>query len=100
MRFSQVDTERCVKTIRKIEPRFVQYNESHENLGQCDRAKQEVFIHENAVALSKLPVDKLNQNWLKHHRSSLKKDARSNHNSITVQSFLKNDTSSLLFLEE
>ena len=72
---------------RKIEPRFYQYTEIDEQ----DRAKQEVFLHENSVALTKLPMEKLNQNWLKRHRPSLKKDSRSNPNSLTkfIQNFFK-----------
>jgi len=52
------------------------------------------------VALAKLPLEKLNQNWLKKHRPSLKKDSRSNSNSSSITSFLAHDTSNLLFLEE
>jgi len=47
IRFSQTDTERRVKTTRKVEPRFSQYNEVNEQRGRADRAKKEVFIHEN-----------------------------------------------------
>ena len=89
-----------MKTIRKIEPRFSNYNEIHEKKGRPDRAKKEIFIHENSVAMTKLPLEKLNQNWLKRHLPSLKRDSRSKNLSLAVQSFIKNDTSSLKCLEK
>ena len=56
LRLSQADTERVVKTIRKVEPRFASFNEVKESKGARDRAQQEIFLYENKVALEKLPV--------------------------------------------
>jgi len=47
LRLSQADTERVVKTIRKVEPRFAGFNEVKESKGSRDRAQQEIFLHEN-----------------------------------------------------
>ena len=43
IRFTLADTERAVKTQRKVEPRFAGYNEHKETAGKRDRAKQEIF---------------------------------------------------------
>ena len=89
-----------LKTIRKVERRFPKFNEIHEEKGLRDRAKQEIFLHENFVAIDKLPLDELNQNWLKNHRPSLKKDARvKTTNSLSIENFLNSEKSSLKFLE-
>jgi hypothetical protein len=84
-----------VKTIRKVElePRFSNCTEVDEQKGRPDMAKREIFIHENAVAISKLPVKKFNQNWLKQHLPSLQKDPRSKTEAKTLQSYIKNNTS-------
>ena len=52
LRLSQADTERVVKTIRKVEPRFGLFNEVMEAKGSRDRAQQEIFLYENKVARS------------------------------------------------
>jgi len=82
IRFSQADTERVVKTIRKVEPRFSSFNEVKEQAGKHDRARQEIFLHENRLSLSSLPLEDFNENWLKSHRPSLKKRLHK-----TLQSF-------------
>ena len=51
LRLSQADTERVVKTIRKVESRFASFNEVKESKGARDRAQQEIFLYENKVAL-------------------------------------------------
>ena len=53
LRFSQSDTETVVKTIREIEPRFSAFDEVKESKGKRDRARQEIFLHENRVFLEK-----------------------------------------------
>ena len=91
-----------MKTIRKVEQRFPNFNEVDESKGKRDRAQQEIFLHENSVALDKLPLEELNQNWLKNHRPSLKRDARKRaktQTSLSIDNFLKSNKSSLKFLE-
>ena len=62
LRLSQADTERVVKTIRKVEPRFASFNGVKESKGAGDRVQQ-IFLYENKVAhkvaLEKLPVNEL-----------------------------------------
>ena len=72
VRFTQSDTERGVKTIRKVESRFSAFNEIKLAAGKRDRAEQEVFLHENPVATGDLPMEALNQVWLKKHLAALK----------------------------
>ena len=77
MRLSQADTERVVKTIRKVEPRFASFDEVKESKGARDRAQQEIFLHENKIALKQLPLNDLFDAWSQSHLPSLKKnDAR------------------------
>ena len=95
LRFTQADTERVVKVIRKVEPRFASYNEVKEDKGKRDRAQQEIFLHENKVALEDLPLERLNQKWLKYHLPSLKK--KSDGKSKSVETFLKKDKSKAKF---
>ena len=97
---SQADTERVVKTIRKVEPRFASFNEVKESKGARDRAQQEIFLHENKVALEKLPLDELFDAWSQSHLPSLKKnDARYDGKAKSVETFLKKDCTSLKFME-
>ena len=77
----------------------IKYTEIQVANGKRDRAKQEIFLHENSVALSKVPLEELNQNWLNNYRSSLKRDARARPESISIEIFLQNNTSTLKFLE-
>ena len=93
--FTQADTERVVKVIRKMVPRFASYNEVKEAKGYRDRAMQEIFLHENKVALEDLPLETLNQNWLKHHLPSLKKKLEGT--SKSIETFLKKDKSKAKF---
>ena len=87
---TQADTERVVKTQRKVESRFANFNEAKESEGKRDRAKQEILLHENKVKMDKLPLEELNQLWLKSHLPALK---RSDGGSVAVKNFLKKDTS-------
>ena len=96
LRLSQADTERVVKTIRKVEPRFSGFDEVKESKGARDRAQQEIFLNENKVALESLPLEDLFDQWTKSHRPSLKK---TNGKSISVETFLKKDTTTLKFME-
>ena len=75
---TQADTERVVKTIREVEDRFSNYNEVHEMKGKRDRANQEIFLHENSVRLDQLPLEELNQCWLKCYLPSEKKMEQEN----------------------
>ena len=99
IRFTQADTERVVKTQRKVEPRFAGYNEHKETAEKRDRAKQEIFLKENAISLRELPLEDFNQNWLKSHLPSLKetrsgvKDAMGK----STRNFLKNDRTKVKF---
>ena len=77
---------------------FTKYTEIQVANGKRDRAKQEIFLHKNSVALSKVPLEELNKNWLKNYRSSLKR-ARAPLESISIEIFLQNNTSTLKFLE-
>jgi len=52
------------------------------------------------MKITKLPLEKLNQNWLKFYRPSLKKDSRSEQTSLSIAHFVKNDSCSRLFLEK
>ena len=45
IRFIQSDTERVVKTVRKVEHRFAGFNEVKLDAGSRDRANQEIFLH-------------------------------------------------------
>ena len=96
LRYTQADTERVVKTIRKVEKRFSGFDEVKEASGKRDRAAQEIFIHENPVALSELPLDKLHKKWVQTHKSSLKKKNAAK--ASTIENFLKNDSSKARFL--
>ena len=96
LRLSQADTERVVKTIRKVEPRFSGFNEVKESKGARDRAQQEIFLYENKVALEKLPLDALFDTWTQSHRPSLKKNEGK---PKSVGTFLKKDNTSLKFME-
>ena len=96
LRFSQADTERVVKVIRKVEPRFASYTEVKEANGKRDRALQEIYLHENKVALEDLPLEMLNQKWLKHHLPSLKKISEGSR-SKSIETFLKKDKSKARF---
>ena len=44
LRYTQADTERVVKTVRKVEKRFNNFNEVKQAIGKRDRASQEIFI--------------------------------------------------------
>lgn len=88
IRFTQSDTERVVKTIRKTETRFGGYNEIKQQQGKRDRAMEEIFLRENRVPISELPLEELNQEWLKSHRAALKKTSKKD---VSIQNYLKKD---------
>ena len=50
MKLGQSDTERAVKVVRRVEPRFAGFDEVQLKEGKRDRAMQEVFICENSIA--------------------------------------------------
>ena len=83
--------------IREIEPRFSQFDEMKLEQGKRDRAEQEIFLHENKVSLEALPLEELNQEWLKHHLPSLKKKKEGE--ALSIKSFMKKDISKVKFLE-
>ena len=89
IRFTQSDTERVVKTVRKTETRFAGYDEVKESEGKRDRAKQEVFLRENQVPLADLPLEALNKEWLKSHLPALKSKSKRD---VTVENYIFNDT--------
>ena len=72
------------------------FNEVKLNSGKRDRANQEVFLHENPVALTNLPLGGLNKLWLKKHKSSLKLNSTKN---VSVENYIKKDKSKAQFLE-
>ena len=65
-----------------------------QNSGKRDRANQEVFLHENPVALTNLPLEGLNKLWLKKHKSSLKLNSTKN---VSVENYIKKDKSKAQF---
>ena len=96
LRLSQADTERVVKTIRKVEPRFASFNEVKEQKGARDRAQQEIFLCENKVALQELPLDDLFDRWTQNHFPLLQKkeDAKAK----SIETFLRKDLTSAKFM--
>ena len=96
LRFTQADTERVVKTVRKVEKRFSNFDEVKEAAGKRDRALQEIFIHENPIALNELPLETLHNVWMQNHKSSLKK--RTAAKAMPIEAFLREDESKARFL--
>ena len=95
LRYTQADTERVVKTFRKVEKRLNNLNEVKQAIGKRDRASQEIFIHENPIALRDLPMDNLHKKWFQAHKPSLKKNAAAK--ALSIQTFLRKDTSKARF---
>ena len=93
---TQEDTERVVKVIRKVEGRFANFNEVHESKGKRDRANQEIFLHENSVSLANVPLEDLNQLWLKTHLPSVKKSGKGKQ--VCIDNFMESDISTAKFL--
>ena len=89
IRFTQSDTERVVKTVRKTETRFAGYDEVEESEGKRDRAKEEIFLRENQVPLDDLLLEELNQEWLKTHLPALKSTSNRD---VTVENYISNAT--------
>ena len=92
----QADTERVVKTIRKLEPQFSSFERVKKSKGARDRAQQEIFLHENKVALEKFPLDELFDSWSQSHLLSLKKN---DGKAKSIETFLKKDCTSLKLME-
>ena len=88
IQFTQSDTERVLKTIRKTETRFAGYDEIKEKDGKRDRAREEIFLRERQVPFKELPLDELNQRWLKSHRSALKKISQ---RYVAIEDFFRKD---------
>ena len=78
-----------VKTVRKTETRFAGYDEVKKSEGKRDRAKEEIFLRENQVPLDNLPLEELNQEWLKTHLPAL--ISKSNRD-VTVENYISNAT--------
>ena len=49
---------------------------------------EEIFLRENRVPISELPLEELNQEWLKSHRAALKKTSKKD---VSIQNYLKKD---------
>ena len=98
-KLSQSDTERVVKILRVVEPRFSGFDERKLQDGKRDRCMQEIFLRDNKIALNKLPLDDYEQEWRKKHLHCAKIDARSRRDSISVTNYLSEESSSLLFME-
>ena len=97
IRFTQSDTERVVKTVRKTETRFAGYDEVKESKGKRDRAKQEIFLRENPVPLNELPLEQLNQAWLKSHLPALKSKSQRD---VVVENYIDKDVPKYQFWRE
>ena len=97
IRFTQSDTERVVKTVRKTETRFAGYDEVKESKGKRDRAKQEIFLRENPVPLKELPLEQLNQAWLKSHLPALKSKSQRD---VVVENYIDKDVPKYQFWRE
>ena len=100
MKLGQSDTERAVKVVRRVEPRFAGFDEVQLKEGKRDRAMQEVFICENSIAFDRLPLKKFEQEWNKTHLSAWKKDSRARPDDVSITNFLRKEVSNLLFLEK
>ena len=94
---TQADTERVVKTIWEVEDRFSNYTEIHESKGKRDRAKQEIFLHENSVSMVNLPLEELNQMWLKKHLPGVKKSEKGKN--VCIKNFINSDIAVGKFFE-
>ena len=99
-KLSQGCTERVVKLVREIEPRFSGYNETDLAEGKRDRCQQEIFLCDNSIAIDKLPLDEYETEWMKNHRSAAKIDNRSRIESVAIGNYLKSESSKLLFMEK
>ena len=99
MKLSQACTERVVKRIRVVKPRFAGFNETKLAKGKRDRCIQEVWLCDNAIAINKLPLGEFEQQWRRTHLPSVKKDERSKDYDVASSKFLDKEVSSLLFLE-
>ena len=98
-KLSQSDTERVVKILRVVEPRFSGFDETKLQEGKRDRCMQEIFLRDNKIALAKLPLDDYEQEWRKKHLHCAKYDARSRTDSVSITNYLREESSSLLFME-
>ena len=56
-----------------------------------------MFLHENPVAFANLPLEELNQQWLKKLWPVLKKSSNKN---VAVENYLKDNKSKALFFNE
>ena len=68
--------------------------------GKRDRAKQEIFLKENPIALRELPFEEFNLNWLKSHLPSLKKNRKDVKDVVgkSTRNFFKKDRTKAKFL--
>jgi len=99
-KLSQSDTERDVKIVRRVEPRFSNFNETKLKNGKRDRCMQEIFLCDNPIALNKLPLDEYEKEWRSTHFHCGKIDARALEEDVSINNFLKAESSSLLFMEK
>ena len=99
VKLSQACTERVVKKIRVVEPRFAGFNETKLANGKRDRCMQEVWLCDNSIAIDKLPLRDFEEEWRRTHLPSIKKDERSKDYDVAISNFLDKEVSSLLFLE-
>ena len=61
---------------------------------------QEIFLRDNKIVLDKLPLDDYEQKWRKKHLHSAKKDARSRTDSVSITNYLREESSTLLFMQK
>ena len=73
VKLSQACTERVVKKIRVVEPRFAGFNQTKLANGKRDRCMQEVWLCDNSIAIHKLPLRDFEQEWRRTHLASIKK---------------------------
>ena len=80
IRFTQSDTERVVKTVRKTE-----------TLSSRDLSSR------NPVPLKELPLEQLNQAWLKSHLPALKSKSQRD---VVVENYIDKDVPKYQFWRE
>ena len=85
--------------ILQVVDSFSGFDETKLREGKRDRCIQEIFLRDNKIALAKLPLDDYEQEWRKKHLHSAKKDARSRTDSVVINNYLREESSSLLFME-
>ena len=61
---------------------------------------QEVWLCDNIVSITRLPLKAFEEKWRREHLASIKKDQRSKPFDVSISNFLEKESSNLLFLEK